>query len=190
MWFYLFFMFSRLHLFVYVSSLLTTKSKMYRACCLLLSCKFRRGTQKLGEPSVVIVPVPSPRGGFGGLIPPKQSSKRPQIETWNTKWLVECLSNLNVKPPLHERKASPHKHKAPLLTTFWRRFCIVPLVKFLSETLMEQHQQCYCFVIVPLFRCFFAAWEPSSRTFSCDTPLDVVFLHFLFPLDVVFLHFI
>jgi len=43
--------------------------------------------------------------------------------------LVEILSNLNVKPPLHEREAPPHKreappHKreAPLLTTFWRRF--------------------------------------------------------------------
>jgi len=30
---------------------------------------------------------------------------------------VKFLSNLNVKPPLHE-------HKAPLLTTFWRRFWI------------------------------------------------------------------
>jgi len=27
------------------------------------------------------------------------------------------------KPPLHERKDPPHKRKAPLLTTFWRRFC-------------------------------------------------------------------
>jgi len=32
--------------------------------------------------------------------------------------LVEFLSKLNVKPPFHERKA-------PLLTTFWRRFCVV-----------------------------------------------------------------
>jgi len=30
--------------------------------------------------------------------------------------LVEFLSNLNVKPLLHERKAPPHKHKAP----YWR----------------------------------------------------------------------
>jgi len=37
--------------------------------------------------------------------------------------LVEFLSNLNVKPPLHERKAPPHNRKAPQLTTFWRRFC-------------------------------------------------------------------
>jgi len=27
--------------------------------------------------------------------------------------LVENLSNLNGKPPLHERKAPPHKYKAP-----------------------------------------------------------------------------
>jgi len=32
--------------------------------------------------------------------------------------LVEFLSNLNVKPPLHKRKD-------PLLTTFWRRFWLV-----------------------------------------------------------------
>jgi len=37
--------------------------------------------------------------------------------------LVECSSNLNVKPPLHKRKAPPNKRKALLLTNFWRRFC-------------------------------------------------------------------
>jgi len=36
--------------------------------------------------------------------------------------LVEFLSNLYVNPPLHERKAPPHKRKAPLLKTLWRRF--------------------------------------------------------------------
>jgi len=36
--------------------------------------------------------------------------------------LVEFSSILYVKPPLHERKATPHKCKAPVLTTFWRRF--------------------------------------------------------------------
>jgi len=36
---------------------------------------------------------------------------------------VEFLSNLNVKLPLHESKAPSFKHKVPLLTTFWRRFC-------------------------------------------------------------------
>jgi len=31
---------------------------------------------------------------------------------------IECQA------PLHERKAHPHKRKSPLLTTFWRRFCL------------------------------------------------------------------
>ena len=31
------------------------------------------------------IPLPSPRGGFGGLSPPKQSSKSLQIKTWNTR---------------------------------------------------------------------------------------------------------
>jgi len=35
--------------------------------------------------------------------------------------LVEFLSNLNVNPHLYQRKSPPHKCKAPLLTTFWRR---------------------------------------------------------------------
>jgi len=34
------------------------------------------------------------------------------------------LSNLNVKPPLHEREAPTHKRKAPLLTTFGQRFWV------------------------------------------------------------------
>ena len=38
-----------------------------------------------GRFSLDMQPVPLPRGGgFWGLIPPKQSSKYPQIETWNT----------------------------------------------------------------------------------------------------------
>jgi len=36
--------------------------------------------------------------------------------------LVEFLSKLNVKSPLHERKATLHKRKTPQLTTFRRRF--------------------------------------------------------------------
>jgi len=36
--------------------------------------------------------------------------------------LVEFFSSLNIKPPLHERKAPPYTPKTPLLTTFWRRF--------------------------------------------------------------------
>ena len=49
-------------------------------------------------------PVPSPRGGSGGLSPP---NKTPSLPNWNMKHykLVEILSKLNVKSPLHERKA-------------------------------------------------------------------------------------
>jgi len=59
--------------------------------------------------------VTSPRGGFGGLRPPKQSSK--PTPNWNMKHnkLVDFLSNLNIKPPRHKRKTFH-------LTTFWRRF--------------------------------------------------------------------
>ena len=66
---------------------------------------------------------PVATGGFDGLISP---NKDPSTPNWNMKHykLVEFLSKLNVKPPLHERKAPPHKGKAPLLTTFWRRFCV------------------------------------------------------------------
>jgi len=68
---------------------------------------------------VHLIPVPSPRAGFGGLSsPPNQAPSPPN---WNTKHykLREFLSNLNVKPALHERKA-------PLLTAFSRRFCLIP----------------------------------------------------------------
>jgi len=50
--------------------------------------------------------VPSPRGGFGWLSPPEQSSKPPQIEIWNTinQWnfcqiWMSSPSYANVKPP-------------------------------------------------------------------------------------------
>ena len=54
-------------------------------------------------------------GSFWGLSPP---NKTPSPPTWNMKHckLVEILLNLNVNPPLHERKAPPHKCKAP----YWR----------------------------------------------------------------------
>jgi len=65
------------------------------------------------------------KGWLWWAYPPKQSSKPPT--NWDMKHYksVEFLSNLNVKPPLHRRKAPPsHKRKVPLFTTFWRRFCI------------------------------------------------------------------
>ena len=63
------------------------------------------------------------RGALVGLAP---TNKAPSPSNWNMKHykLVEFLSNLNVKPPLHECKALPRTNvKSPLLTTFWRRLC-------------------------------------------------------------------
>ena len=54
-------------------------------------------------------------GGFGGLNPPNKAPSPPNLYMKHHN-LVEFLSNLNVKSPLHKRKA-------PLLTPFWRRFC-------------------------------------------------------------------
>ena len=53
-------------------------------------------------------PVPSPRGSFGGLSPPKQSSKPLQIEIWNTihQWNF-CQFLMSSLPPLHKRKVPP-----------------------------------------------------------------------------------
>jgi len=47
-----------------------------------------------------------------GLAP--QNEAPSPILKYETLQVVEFLPNLNVKPPLHERKA-------PLLTTFWQR---------------------------------------------------------------------
>ena len=65
--------------------------------------------------------VPSPRGDLVGLSPPNKapSSPKPNMQHFIS---IEFLSNLNVKPPLHTHQAPPHKRKALLLTTFWRRF--------------------------------------------------------------------
>jgi len=62
----------------------------------------------------------------------KLERQAPQIEIWNSI-LVEFLSNLNVKPPSHERKVPPHERKAPLLTTFWRRFCFQSVIFGFSQ---------------------------------------------------------
>jgi len=37
--------------------------------------------------------------------------------------LVEFVK-IGCQAPLHERKSPTHKRKAPLWTTFWRRFCL------------------------------------------------------------------
>jgi len=70
----------------------------------------------IAERIKMIEAVPSPRGALVGLAPPNKATS-PQIETWNTinQWsfcqFLEC-------------QAPPHKRKAPLLKTFWRRFWI------------------------------------------------------------------
>jgi len=51
--------------------------------------------------------VPSPRGGFGGLSPPNKAPSPRKLKYETLYKLVEVLSNLNVKPSLHERKAPP-----------------------------------------------------------------------------------
>jgi len=64
----------------------------------------------------VLNPVPSPRRIFRVRSPPNKAPS-PQIETWNTinQWsfcqFLEC-------------QATQHKRKAPLLKTFWQRFCL------------------------------------------------------------------
>jgi len=64
------------------------------------------------------VPSPPGEGALVGLAPPKQSSKPPN---WNMKHYKseEFLSNFNIMPPLHERKAPPRKRNPP----YWRFSC-------------------------------------------------------------------
>ena len=69
------------------------------------------------------------RGALVGLARP---NKAPSPPNWNLKHhkSVEFLSIFIVKPPLHERKAPPYNRKAPLLMTFWGRFCVRPSTCF------------------------------------------------------------
>jgi len=62
-------------------------------------------------------------GAFVGLASP---NKTPRPPNWNLEHYksVEFLSILNIKPPSINAKPPPHKRKAPLLTTFWRRLCV------------------------------------------------------------------
>jgi len=54
-------------------------------------------------------------GGFGGLSPPSKAQAS-QIEKSKHYKLVKFSSNLNVKPPLHERKSPRTNVKPP----YWR----------------------------------------------------------------------
>ena len=58
---------------------------------------------------------PVATGEFARLSSPKHSTKPSQIEIWNT--ISQCIF---IK---FWCQALPHKRKAPLLTTIWRRFC-------------------------------------------------------------------
>jgi len=61
-----------------------------------------------------ILRSPVATGIFGGLRPPKQSSKPSQIETWNTINKLCFGYFYNIKPP--------KQTQSPLLKSFWRRF--------------------------------------------------------------------
>ena len=78
-------------------------------------------------PPPMTKPIPSPRGSFSGLSIPKQSTKPTQIETWNTINQCRFCQFLECQAPPHKFKANPQKRKAPLLKTFWQRFCTKPL---------------------------------------------------------------
>ena len=60
-------------------------------------------------------------GAFGDLAP----NKTPSPPNWNMKHYksVECSSIFRMSSPTHKPKSPPQKRKAPLLKTFWRRFC-------------------------------------------------------------------
>ena len=89
------------------------------------------------EHSLIVCLLPSPvaTGGLSWAQPPQTKLRAPPKLKYETLQISRFLSNLNVKPPLYERKASPHKGKAPLLTTFWRRFCFCLLALHLSNIL-------------------------------------------------------
>jgi len=56
-----------------------------------------------GDDRPIRLQAPSPRGRFGGLIPPNTAPSPPN---WNIKHykIVEFLINLNVKPPCTNAK--------------------------------------------------------------------------------------
>ena len=61
--------------------------------------------------------VPSPRGALVELASQTKLQVPPNRNMKHYK-LVEFLSNLNVKPPPHERKAPPRTRKTPLIDDF------------------------------------------------------------------------
>ena len=61
--------------------------------------------------------VSSPRGGFWGLSPLKQSSKTPKIKTWNTINQLSFCQFLEWQSSPHKAKA-PHRNAKPPIENF------------------------------------------------------------------------
>jgi len=85
------------------------------------------------QASVLYLLQPRRYGGFWGDSHPKQSSKRPQIETSNTINQLSFCQFLECQARPHKPK-TPAKTQSPLIETFWRRFCPDPVHAHLWET--------------------------------------------------------
>jgi len=79
--------------------------------------------ENLRTPVLNLNPVPSLQGSFGGLSPP---NKAPSPPNWNMKRYkpVEFLSIFRMSSHPAQTQTLPQKRKAPLLKSFWRRFCL------------------------------------------------------------------
>ena len=129
--------------------------------------KHRTG-DKLWGTSCEVKPVPWPRGALVGISPPNKAPS-PKIEIWN--FMNQCnFANLNVKPPLHKRKA-------PLLTTFWRRFCVKPSVPWKWRCgckcdLTEQESICYTNQGCSANKQIMGCWGRSHKSSHFKTALN------------------
>jgi len=167
---------------------LLLKTTLSHTCCVILdktinqsmhhvseNSQHRTG-DKLWDASYEVKPVPSPRG-FGELNPPKQSTKPPKIEIWNVinqcnfcqLWMSSPLCS-NVKPP-------PHKCKAPLLTTFWRRSCVKTPVSWKWRCgckcdLIEQESICYTNQGCSANKKSVGSWELSHKSSPFEKVLN------------------
>ena len=79
-------------------------------------------------------------GALVGLVTPNKATS-PQSETWNTK-LVDCFSNLNVKPPWTNVKPPVDNFLATVMGICYIHmlrlgcYCLPPLSKFLATCLV------------------------------------------------------
>jgi len=81
-------------------SLWISRMQRWLHCKLWSECALTRFTAIICE----MISVPSPRGALVGLAP---LNKAPSLPNWNVKHnkSVHFLSNMNVKSPMHKRKA-------------------------------------------------------------------------------------